>query len=286
MIVYLQRTCLWLAAFCLFAASDAGASEKRADVWQQKAAPVSTAADEAPDQNLHIYLLIGQSNMAGRAKVPEEMSGVIDRCYLLNDKNEWVPAKNPLNLYSTIRKGEGMQKLGPGYSFAKAMLEANPDIRIGLVVNARGGSKIEEWDRKAKYYIQAGQRTKAAMEHGTLKGIIWHQGESNSSKHAAYLDQLKTLVANLREDLGDDNLPFVAGQIRPDEKSKPINAEIAKLPEVAAHTGVALSEGLTMFDGTHFDTKSQIELGKRYAKEMLKLLEAAKEEGKTPATED
>jgi len=81
-------------------------------------------ADKAQPKDLQIYVLIGQSNMAGRAPVPEEIAGPIDRCYLLNTQNKWVPAKNPLNLYSTIRKGEGMQKLGPGYSFAHAMVKA------------------------------------------------------------------------------------------------------------------------------------------------------------------
>jgi hypothetical protein len=253
--------CLILA--CLLAAPTAFASENE---------PVDQAAGQtAQKEKLHIYLLIGQSNMAGRAKITEDVAGVIDRCVLLNDKNEWVPAKNPLNLYSTIRKGEGMQKLGPGYGFAKAMLQADPDSKIGLVVNARGGSKIEQWlGKEAKYYKLALQRARAAQATGTIKGILWHQGESNSSKPEAYLDQLKALIANLREDLGDEDLPFVAGQVNNTPVLK-INDVIASLPKAVPNTAAVSSKGLKCYDRWHFDTDSQIELGKRYAAAMIKL---------------
>lgn len=267
-LTHLSGVCFVLA---LLFACGASASEQQNSSAEPDLSQAKTASKDVDQDGLHIYLLIGQSNMAGRATVPEELAGVIDRCYLLNDKNQWVPAKNPMNLYSTIRKGEGMQKLGPGHGFVMAMLEANPDIKIGLVVNARGGSKIEQWDAKAKYYRSSIDRTKAAMKHGTLKGILWHQGESNAGRHATYLGQLQTLVGQLRSDLGDKDLPFVAGQVRPTDSMKPINAEIAKLPKAMPNTGCAMSTGLTTFDGTHFDAKSQIELGKRYAQEMLNI---------------
>ena len=69
----------------------------------------------------HVYLMIGQSNMAGRAPFTEEQSGAIERCYLLNGQDQWEAATNPLNRYSTIRKSLGMQKMNPGYAFAKTV---------------------------------------------------------------------------------------------------------------------------------------------------------------------
>lgn len=236
---------------------------------QSTTAQASPTDEEGP-KDLHIYLLIGQSNMAGRAKVPEDVAGVIDRCYLLNKENRWVPAKNPLNLYSTIRKGEGMQKLGPGHSFVQAMLQADPDLKIGLIVNARGGSKIEQWRDTGKYYLSTLGRAKAAMQAGTIKGVLWHQGESNSGTVDGYLDQLKALIGNLRRDLNDTGLPFVAGQVNNTPVLK-INEVIASLPDVVPNTAVVSSEGLKCTDRWHFDTASQIELGRRYAKQMLKL---------------
>jgi len=229
-------------------------------------------AEAEPPENLHIYILIGQSNMAGRAQVPDEAKGAMDGVYLLNADNQWEPATHPLNQYSTVRKGMGMQKLNPGYGFAKKMREANPDIQIGLIVNAKGGTKIERWLGKSKLYWGIRGRAKAFKDTGQIKGVLWHQGESNSGNPEDYLEQLKTLITNLRNDLEDPGLPFVAGQIRYDPPQK-INDEIAKLPEQVHLTGVASSQGLTTYDRWHFDTESQIKLGERYAEQMVKLRE-------------
>ena len=221
-----------------------------------------------PPGSLDIYLLIGQSNMAGRAEIPEDARDIIDRCWLLNDKNEWEPARNPLNIHSSVRKGAGMQKLGPGYSFVRKMLEQDKDLNIGLIVNARGGTGIDEWLGKSKLYWGARGRTKAAMRHGTLKGVLWHQGESDSRNPDGYLEKLQILIGNLRADFNDTNLPFIAGQIA---DGPAINEQIAKLPETTHAAAFASSDGLTTSDRVHFDTKSQLLLGERYAEQMIRV---------------
>jgi len=231
----------------------------------------SSAQDtySGPKFDLHIYLLIGQSNMAGRAKYTEKDAAPIDRCYLLNGTDQWESAKNPLNRYSTIRKGINMQKLNPGYSFAKTMLKEQRKISIGLVVNAKGGTKIEQWGKGTKFYKDAIRRTKEAQKSGTLKGILWHQGESNHKTPEDYLLKLQALVENLRADLDSPDLPFVAGQVL---EVPAINEQIAKLPSKVPATGFVSSEGLKGQDRWHFDTASMMELGERYAKAMLKIL--------------
>ena len=232
-------------------------------------------AEDVPKEKLHVYLLIGQSNMAGRAPISKADSGTIKRCLLLNAKDKWEAASNPLNRYSTVSKGVKVQKMNPGYSFAKDMLAKNKDITLGLVVNARGGTKIQEWAPGTQYYKEAVRRAKAAQKTGTLKGILWHQGESNSKDPEVYLDQLKTLIESLRNDLGTADLPFVAGQVN---KVPAINAEIAKLPQAVPSTGFVSSQGLKAMDRWHFDAKSMLLLGKRYAEEMLKILAKQKTE--------
>ena len=132
----------------------------------------AAAEDPKPKADHHVYLLIGQSNMAGRAKMTEADAEPIPRAFLLNGEDQWEPASNPLNRHSTIRKGLGMQKLGPASSFAKAMAENDADITIGLVVNAKGGSKIGQWKKGTRFYDEAVRRAKAAEESGTLKGIV------------------------------------------------------------------------------------------------------------------
>lgn len=227
------------------------------------------AAYHGPKEKLHVYLLIGQSNMAGRAAIPESDAGVIDRCFLLNDRDQWEPAKNPFNRYSTIRKNIGMQKLNPGYSFAKTMLAKDKGIAIGLVVNAKGGTNIDQWQKGTRFYNDALWRTKEAQKTGTLKGILWHQGESNVKNPDGYLEKLKTMIVDVRTDLGDAGLPFIAGQIN---NAPVINDQIERLPKALSATGVASSEGLKARDRWHFDTKSIKLLGQRYAEAMLKLI--------------
>ncbi len=219
------------------------------------------------DEKHHLYLLIGQSNMAGRAPIGEGEGGVIERCFLLNGEDEFEPAKNPLNKYSTIRKGLNMQKVNPGYSFSKAMLNADEKITLGLVVNAKGGSSIKQWTPESKFYQEAIRRMEVAQKNGELKGILWHQGETDH-QDPEYLSKLKELVKNLRKDLKSPKLPFVAGQVH---NAIEVNEQIAKLPSELPHTGVVKSEGLTAMDRWHFDAKSMKILGERYAAEMLKI---------------
>jgi predicted alpha/beta superfamily hydrolase len=224
---------------------------------------------DGPKENLHIYLLIGQSNMSGRAPFSKQEAAVIPGCYLLNGKDKWEPARNPLNRYSTIRKGLDMQKMNPGYTFSHNMLKEKKGISLGLIVNAKGGTSIKLWAKGTKFYNEVLRRAAIAQKTGIIKGILWHQGEADRTD-AQYLDKLKNLIINLRNDLGIPGLPFVAGQIN---NVKLINDQIAKLSDTLPFTGFASSAGLEVeeTDRWHFDAKGIKILGERYAVEMQKI---------------
>lgn len=225
-------------------------------------------------ENLEIYLLIGQSNMAGRASIDGSDKDTLQNVFLFTGiiDNEWEKAANPLNKYSSIRKKLSMQKMGPGYHFAKQMVKEYNNI--GLVVNAKGGTKIEEWMPDGEFYKEAVKRTKEAMKFGNLKGILWHQGEGNSSKYQEYTPKIIALIQAFRKDFHRSNLPVVVGQLSGDKSSREgFNKMILQLPEKLDRVGVALSEGTSTIDSTHFDAASQKMLGIRYAKEMQTLLE-------------
>ncbi|MCC5937984.1 MAG: sialate O-acetylesterase [Lunatimonas sp.] len=224
-------------------------------------------------QSMDIYLAIGQSNMAGRAEIPAKLTGEMPGVFLFtgDDMTPWLPAKNPLNLYSSIRKEESMQRLSPAYSFARSMAK-KADTKLGLVVNARGGSAIAEWMPGTPFYRDLIQKAQEASTFGVIKGVIWHQGESDLGKLDTYLGSLETLIAHIRADLGLPELPFVAGEIAEDQAGREtFNQLIRRLPDLVSHTAVASSKGTKTFDEVHFDTKSQLKLGKRYAKQMIKL---------------
>lgn len=166
-----------------------------------------------------------------------------------------------------------MQKLGPGYSFARTMAESMNNKVIGLVVNAKGGTSIMEWMPGKLLYNEAVKQAKEAMKSGTLRGVVWHQGESDVSKTDIYLEKITILIQSLRKDLGNPDLPFVAGELSEDRPERhEFNVMIMKLPSFVKLTGVATTDGTSTMEGTHFNSASQRLLGERYATEMLKLL--------------
>ncbi len=231
-------------------------------------AAVSAEPPSPPDL---IYILIGQSNMAGRAPLLPEDTAPLPGVLLLNDQGQWEPAANPLNRFASDRKALSMQRLGPGDGFARRMHEALPDMTIGLVVNARGGTSIEEWARGKTLYQNTLKRVQPLPKE-KLAGVVWHQGEANAND-ADYLDKLVALINHLRQDLGRQDLPFVAGQVA----GKPrVNELIAQLPGKLPHTAWVSAEGLTVFDGVHFDRDSQKRIGRRYADAVLGMVKSEK----------
>lgn len=225
-----------------------------------------------------VYLLIGQSNMAGRGYMAAaDTLKPLDGVWLLGPEDKPVPARNPLNQYSTIRKGIEMQQIGPGLGFSQALLE-HDGRKILLVVNARGGSKLDEWVEGTRFYAEAVRRCREAMKYGTLKGIIWHQGCSDSSDELreTYLDRLAPMVKALRRDIGvGDAVPFIAGELpywRP--SSAAFNRMLKSLPEVIPNSGLVSAGGCGMRgepSDPHFDRDGQLVLGRRYAEKLLEM---------------
>ncbi len=243
------------------------------------ACTLSVCAQDSAKKERHIFLLIGQSNMAGRAQIEEQDKSSIPHVQLWNiTKMEWEEALPPYNRYSPSRKEISMQRLNCGPSFAAVYAKANPDVEIGIVCAARGGSSIEQWDRenpdKFDLYRHAMGAIKAALkEGGELKGILWHQGEANRERAAEYPALLKTLVSRLRKDLDADTLPIVFGQIAQwNPEYATFNRMILKQPANIPNTALVKTEGLKGIDSAHFDSDGQRELGKRYAAEMMALL--------------
>ena len=229
-------------------------------------------------KKIDLYLLIGQSNMAGRGIIEAaDSSQGNEKLWMLTKNGEWVKAKHPLHFDKPKSVG-----VGPGLAFGLAMLEIN-DRPIGLIPCAVGGSSINSWQpgaydsaTKTHPYDDAMLRLLKAMEMGELKGIIWHQGETDSplEKRKDYLTKLSILINSWRTFIGNPNLPFVAGEIGDfNEVHKAFNTELQKLPSLVSKTAVASSQDLKdKGDHLHFDAASANELGKRYASKM-KLLQ-------------
>ena len=239
------------------------------------ATSLSAQTNAKPDPNFHLYLLAGQSNMAGRGPVDAESKEINPQIFMLDKNNKWVPATDPVHYDKPDVAG-----VGPAISFAKEMLGNNKKIKIGLIPCAVGGSPIRVWSPDSVYlppfhpYDDAIRRTKLAQQSGVLKGIIWHQGESDNNKEGVqiYMKKLKELIERFRLDLLVPDLPFVAGEIGYFKNDILINNVIDSLPGRVPKTAVVSAKALKdKGDQTHFDTPSARELGKRYAAEMKKL---------------
>lgn len=228
-------------------------------------------------KNLDLYILIGQSNMAGRGPItPEIAPEHNDNVYMFTKDHKWVIAKHPVHFDKPIAA------VGPGLTFGIMMQQAQPTVKIGLIPCAVGGTPIEHWEpgaydaaTKTHPYDDAVERIKAASKYGNFKGVIWLQGEANSKAEDAkvYLPKLIALIARVRALTGNPDLPFVAGELgRYRQEYDNINVQLHKLPDAVAHTAIASSEGLTdKGDSTHFTGKSAQEMGRRMATKMISL---------------
>lgn len=246
------------------------------------AGPMMNGAEPAPlpaKESFHLYLLIGQSNMAGRGVVEEQDRQAHPRVLKFTAENTWVPAVDPLHFDKPAIAGVGL-----GSSFARVMAEAEPGVVIGLVPCAVGGTPLARWMKGKDLYEQAMVRIRAALKDGTLKGILWHQGEADSARledAETYAPRLAQMVHDLRADLASPGVPFVAGKLgeflvetKNGEPShwRTVNAQLAKLPELVPQSAIVESTGLKhKGDLVHFDAPSLREFGQRYAEAMRKL---------------
>ena len=226
-----------------------------------------------------LILLIGQSNMAGRAPLLPVDDKVIEGAFLYDSLNHWTPLKNPLNIHSSIRKTARMQKLNLGYTFAKKMIETNTLNPIGLVVNARGGTKIQAWVPGTFYYKEAVRRSLEAMKEGAkFRAILWHQGEGNlnddtDSDYYDYFEKLKSIIHQLRKDLKNDKLIFIAGELNKDTpKNIRFKSMLARLETEVSNAGSVKSVGTKTKDGTHFDNEGLKIMGNRYAEKLISIM--------------
>jgi hypothetical protein len=235
-------------------------------------------------ETFHLFLLVGQSNMAGRGVVEEQDKTPHPRVLMLSREGKWVPASDPMHF---DKPGAGV---GLGKTFGRIIAEANPGITIGLIPCAVGGSPIDAWKpgvfyppTKSHPWDDMAKRVATALPAGTLKGILWHQGEGDSLPElaAAYEAKLHDLIQRLRREVNAPGVPFIAGQMgkfgdMPWTPEKVVVDQAHRdLPRKVPHTAFVSAEGLShKGDKVHFDAASYRELGKRYAEVFLKLQKA------------
>ncbi|QDU36430.1 Carbohydrate acetyl esterase/feruloyl esterase precursor [Maioricimonas rarisocia] len=242
--------------------------------------PASSLQADDPEpagkDRFHLYLLIGQSNMAGRGKVDPENNEAHPRVLKFDRDGNWVPATDPIHFDKPTIAGVGLAS-----AFGPAMAEADETVTIGLIPCAVGGTRLERWVKGGDLYENAVRRAKAAMKDGTLKGILWHQGEGDSGKlenASTYAERLSGMIGDLRSELDAENAPFVMGELGRFLNPKKlkhyelVNKQLHTIASQVPHTAVVSSEGLeAKADQVHFNAEALREFGRRYAKAMKTL---------------
>jgi hypothetical protein len=259
------------------------------------------AQQQKPDPKFHIYLCFGQSNMEAGARPEAQDQGTLDPRFQmlaalddprLNRKmGQWYTASPPIN--------RPENNMGPVDWFGRNMVANLPqDIRVGVINVSVAGAGIELWDKNnwEKYldtreqwmrnivnqyngspYKRLVEMAKIAQKDGVIKGILLHQGESNSSDKE-WPNKVKNIYDDLMKDLdlNPKEVPFLAGELKSAEEHGVCSAFntniLVHLPEVLPNSYIISSKGVKgTTDQFHFNTAGMREFGKRYAIQMLKL---------------
>lgn len=263
----------------------------------------------AQDKNFYIFLAFGQSNMEGNARPEKQDSMGLDPRFRVlqavdcaqsgKEKGQWYTAVPPL---CRCRTG-----LGPADYFGRTLIENLPEnIRVGVINVSIGGCKIELFDKNnyqsyvatapgwmqnmireydGNPYARLVEMGRLAQKAGVIKGILLHQGESNTGD-TTWPGKVKAVYENLLNDLQlkAATVPLLAGELVGADQGgacASMNSIIATLPQIIPTAHVISSAGCTQRgDKLHFDAAGYRELGNRYGRKMLSLLGyAAKKNG-------
>jgi hypothetical protein len=230
---------------------------------------------------LNLFVLAGQSNIGGTASI--RTAEPAKNVYLFGNDYRWKPAVEPLDspagqVDSVSEDPPDKIGAGPGLPFGVEIQERTGQP-VGLVPCTRGGTLLEKWQRSTSDQTLYGsmlKRCNAASTVGELTGLLFFQGESDAKNPAdaeQWAARFRQFVTDVRSDLGD--LPIVFAQL-----GKPcpnfdhwatVQSQQASvdLPRVSM---IRTDDLALQPDQLHFTADSYIEIGKRFAQAMLKLL--------------
>lgn len=267
---------VWFSVFLLLIiACHHKAVVERATNFPKQAVKVMTPTSK---QNVWVFFLAGQSNMAGRGLVEPRDTIADERILTINKEGHLIIAKEPLHWYEPERTG-----LDCGFSFGQSMIKKIPrDNYILLIPTAVGGSSISQWIgdslyRNVKLLSNFREKVEIAKRYGTIKGILWHQGESDANDRDIphYKEKLGELFRQFRSISGNNDLPVLLGELGSFSKDR----EHFSLINKAIHDYSATDKNTTVIstgdlkdrgDSLHFNSKSQRIMGQRFAEAYLK----------------
>lgn len=260
---------------------------------------MSVMSLNAQDPNLYIFLCFGQSNMEGQGIIEAQDSIVDSRFQVFQSLDCPNLGREKAKWYTTVPPVcQCFSRLSPADYFGRTMVENLPEnIKIGIINVAVGGCDIrlfdkdiyqdydstytESWftskitDYNGNPYKHLIDLARLAQNDGVIKGILLHQGETNTNQ-VEWLSYVKKIYNDMLSDLSlkADNVPLLAGEVLQVEGSccSSMNTIINQLPETIPTAYVISSADCKGQDNAHFDSEGYRILGKRYAQKMLSLL--------------
>lgn len=228
---------------------------------------------------IHSFLLIGQSNMAGRGFLNEAEK--IDTTHIKILRNgRWQGMFRPINPDRSFS----------GVSLAESFAEKYAEkygVEAGLICCADGGTSLDQWKPGSLLFDNAVFNAKLAARTSIIAGVLWHQGEADCkdvSLYSTYRQRFEVIMNALRAELNLQKVPFILGGLGdfladrpyvPDEAKnnyRYVNEQLKAVAENNPMTGFVSAEGLTSnSDNLHFNAKSLYEFGHRYFNEYVKL---------------
>jgi hypothetical protein len=240
---------------------------------------IETMSNSINKENVWVFIMAGQSNMAGRGIVEPKDTVPDKRILSINKDGEIIIAKEPLHFYEPERTG-----LDCGLSFARTLITKTPgNVSILIIPTAVGGSSIRQWlgdsiYRDVKLFSNFLAKVEIARQNGIIKGILWHQGESDANENDILLhkERLGLLFSKFRAAIGNNKLPVLLGELGSFSEN-PVNFNLINkaIHDYAAedkNSAVISTKDLKdKGDHLHFDSKGQRTMGKRFAKAYLKV---------------
>ena len=229
---------------------------------------------------VHSILLIGQSNAAGRGFISE--AEPLDTC---GGKLKVLRNGKWLGMYRPVNGDRPFSGTCFAESFAKAYYTDNPEVEVGIIPCADGGTSLDQWQPGEVLFDNAVNCAKLAMRTSCLVAVLWHQGEADcpKDKYPLYSQKFKIIVDTLRKELGIPNLPVITGGLgdflpnfAPDEENLVnydyINQALIQFAQTEPHCAFASAKGLgSNPDNLHFNAKALDEFGLRYYEEYKKI---------------
>src|SRR6186713_3021988 len=235
---------------------------------------VEVMSNNIQKENVWVFIMAGQSNMAGRGIVEPEDTLSDKRILSINKDGQIVIAKEPLHFYELERTG-----LDCGLSFAKTVIKKIPDsVSILMIPTAIGGSSIKQWlgdsvFRNVKLFSNFLSKVEIAKQNGVIKGILWHQGESDANEKNIPLhkERLHLLFSKFRSSVGNNELPVLLGELGSFSENPVnfnlINKAIHDYATEDKNSRVISTKDLKdKGDHLHFDSEGQRTMGERFAK--------------------